>query len=58
MPLLITAIIAVFTAGRMARHTPAYLPTSGSLHQVRAASLWQREITVRGKNGKDRIVRI
>ena len=36
MPLLIMAIIAVFTAGRMARRTPAYLPTSGSLHQVRA----------------------
>lgn len=37
MPLLIMAIISVFTAGRMARRAPAYLPTPGSLHQVRAA---------------------
>jgi hypothetical protein len=38
MPFLIIAIIAVFIAGRMVGLTPAYLRTSGPLHQARAAS--------------------
>jgi hypothetical protein len=38
MPLLIIAIVAVFTVGRMVGRTPGYLPTSGPFHQARAAS--------------------
>ncbi len=46
-----TAIIAVFTA------TGIRLSELASL-QCSDVDLWQREITVRGKGGKDRIVRI
>ena len=46
-----TAIIAVFTATRIRLSELAGLRCSD-------VDLWQREITVRGKGGKDRIVRI
>ena len=46
-----TAIIAVFTATGIRLSELAYLRCSD-------VDLWQREITVRGKGGKDRIVKI
>ena len=53
-----TAIIAVFKATGIRRSELAGLRYDPGDPRRSDIDLWQREITVRGKGGKDRIVRI